>query len=162
MWACFARPKASQHSLEFTTTPCQNSPSYSKHGKGVVTHPVTHLEIFPHTLSVQMIVKKNKSAIAGTQLQIFFLVIIIPVKTQKASTALKRLGWNCVRKYLFKKMKRLQCNYGVIFQVLCVIQGVERQGQWYWCNMYIDPSGVCYNSLQLWTKGSGEGGHKET
>ena len=40
---CFARPKPSQHALEFSTTPSQNSPSYSKE---VVKHPVTHPEFF--------------------------------------------------------------------------------------------------------------------
>ena len=39
-----------QHALEFTTTPCQNSPSYSE---GVVTQPATHPEIFLHTLSAR-------------------------------------------------------------------------------------------------------------
>ena len=39
-----------KHDLEFTTTLSQNSPSYTK---GVVAHPVTHTDIFLHTLSTQ-------------------------------------------------------------------------------------------------------------
>ena len=56
MWACFARPKPSQHALEFTTTPSQNSPSFSEE---VVKHPVTHPEIFLHTLSAQFHAQYN-------------------------------------------------------------------------------------------------------